>query len=147
MKVRNAGVERGALCMLMIFPLLCPTAKGRFKRSQCWEDGKLNMSKDSHIFWHAVKTCPTPGGHHEGAVLLQTSFSSSVSEGEETATLQQFLDSCGTRKVPRCLWRKGFGFHMGWVKERPQSSIMHGDNLHHHLSWISLVLQLGNTLH
>lgn len=39
MKVHNVGVERWALCMLMIFPLLCPTAKGRFKRSLCWEMG------------------------------------------------------------------------------------------------------------
>lgn len=99
------------------------------------------MSKDSHIFWHVVKTCPTPGGHHEGAALLQASFLSSVSEGEETATLQQFLGSCGTIKVLRCLRRKGFGFHMGWVQEGPQSNIIQGDN--HHLSWISPVHQLG----
>lgn len=60
--------------MLMIFPLPCPTAKGQFKCCLCRGDGKLNVAKDSHIFWHVVKSCPTPGGHHEGAVLLQTSF-------------------------------------------------------------------------
>jgi len=143
MKVRKAGVERGALCMLMIFPLLCPTAKGRFKHSLSRENGKLNMSKDSHIFWHVAKTCPTPGGHHKGAVLLRASFLSPVPERRGNSYFAAIFRFLWHQKGSRML-REG----RAWAAHR-LGAIWRTSRQYHvwrlglrccHLSWISPAL-------
>lgn len=79
------------------------------------------MSKDSHTFWHVVETCPTPGGHHEGAGLLQAAFLSPVPKRRGNSPFAAIL-----RGAPRCWGREGLGLHRGWEQGGPQRSVARG---------------------